>query len=92
LFREKHIRKPKSSTAAAAAIYMNKDLKYRIVARLDKICEDTEHIFTDALFSKLDCVAIALDNVKARKYVDLRCIKARKPMLESGTLGPKGHV
>lgn len=26
LFREKHIRKPKSSTAAAAAIQMNKDL------------------------------------------------------------------
>ena len=27
LFREKHIRKPKSQTAAAAAINMNQDLK-----------------------------------------------------------------
>lgn len=26
LFRERHLRKPKASTAAAAAIYMNKDL------------------------------------------------------------------
>ena len=35
LFREKHLRKPKSSTAAAAAIQMNPDLKGNIFARLD---------------------------------------------------------
>lgn len=34
LFREKHHRNPKSSTAAAA-IQMNKDLKGNIIARLD---------------------------------------------------------
>jgi ubiquitin-activating enzyme E1-like protein 2 len=39
LFREKHLRKPKSSTAAAAAIFMNSDLKGNVVARLDKVCE-----------------------------------------------------
>ena len=37
LFREKHLRKPKSSTAAAAAIQMNKQLKGNIIARLDKV-------------------------------------------------------
>ena len=39
LFREKHLRKPKSQTAAAAAIYMNPDLKGNVIARLDKVCE-----------------------------------------------------
>ena len=34
LFREKHLRNPKSSTAAFA-IQMNKDLKGNIIARLD---------------------------------------------------------
>ena len=47
LFREKHLRKPKSSTAASAAIYMNRELKDNIIARLDKVHEGTAHIFTD---------------------------------------------
>ena len=47
LFREKHLRNPKSSTAAAAAIYMNRELKDNIIARLDKVHEGTAHIFTD---------------------------------------------
>jgi len=33
-----------------------------------------------------------LDNVHARRYVDQRCVSNRIPLLESGTLGPKGHV
>ena len=28
----------------------------------------------------------------ARRYVDKRCVNAHTPLLESGTLGPKGHV
>ena len=31
----------------------------------------------------------ALDNVNARLYVDSRCVYFGKPLLESGTLGPK---
>ena len=92
LFREKHLRKPKSSTAAAAAIYMNKDIQNQIVARLDKISEATENIYTDQFFEEQTLVTNALDNVKARLYIDSRCIKAWTPLLESGTLGPKGHV
>ena len=37
----------------------------------------------------LDFVVNALDNVKARKYVDSRCVFFRKPLLESGTEGTK---
>ena len=92
LFREKHLRLPKSSTAAAAAIQMNPNLNGHIFAQLDKVCEETENIFTDQFFSSLDFVANALDNVNARRYVDSRCVANRKPLLESGTLGPKGHV
>ena len=92
LFREKHLRLPKSSTAAAAAIQMNPNLNEHIFAKTDKVCEETENIFTDKFFSSLDCVANALDNVNARRYVDQRCVSNRKPLLESGTLGPKGHV
>lgn len=92
LFREKHLRKPKSSTAAAAAIQMNKQLKGNIIARLDKVHAGTSHIFTDQFFEGLTVVTNALDNVAARKYVDIRCVTAKTALLESGTLGPKGHV
>jgi len=92
LFREKHLRKPKSQTAAAVAITMNPELKGNVIARLDKVHEGTNHIFTNKFFEDLTLVANALDNVQARKYVDQRCVTAKTPLLESGTLGPKGHV
>lgn len=37
-------------------------------------------------------VTNALDNIAARKYIDTRCVAARTPLIESGTLGPKGHI
>lgn len=71
---------------------MNPDLKGNVIARLDKVHEGTSHIFTNKFFEELTIVMNALDNVQARKYVDLRCVTAKTPLLESGTLGPKGHV
>lgn len=92
LFREKHIRKPKSSTAAASVIQMNPALKGHISARLERVSEATKDIFSDEFFRDLTIVTNALDNVVARRYVDLRCVQNKVPLLESGTLGPKGHV
>ena len=92
LFREKHLRKPKSSTAAASAVQMNPLLKGHLHARLDKVHEGTANIFTDKFFEDLTVVTNALDNVQARRYIDMRCVNAKTPLIESGTLGPKGHV
>ena len=92
LFREKHIRKPKSTTAAAVAVSMNNKLRGNIMPLVEKVHDQTEALFNDPFFEGLHIVANALDNVNARKYVDSRCVKARIPLLESGTLGPKGHV
>lgn len=50
LFREQHLRKPKSSTAAAAAIQMNKSLKGHIIARLDKIHDETADIYSEEFY------------------------------------------
>ena len=92
LFREKHLRKPKSSTAAASALQMNPLLKGHINARLDKVHEGTANIFTDKFFEEQTIVTNALDNVQARRYIDMRCVNSKIPLIESGTLGPKGHV
>ena len=61
LFREKHLRKPKSHTAAAAAMNMNSEIG--ISARLDRIDEKTKDIYGEEFFSKVDVVTNALDNL-----------------------------
>ena len=92
LFKEKHIRKPKSFTAAAAVLQMNPTLKGKVSARTDKVSEDTSNVYNDKFFEVLNVVMNALDNVQARRYIDSRCVTNKIPLLESGTLGSKGHV
>ena len=55
----------------------------------NRVSPDTEDVFDDAFWSTLDVIVNALDNVNARLYVDSRCVYFGKPLLESGTLGPK---
>lgn len=71
---------------------MNPLLKGHVSARLDKVHDGTKGIYSDDFFQSLNIVANALDNVQARRYVDQRCVDNKIPLLESGTLGPKGHV
>ena len=33
----------------------------------------------------------AVDNIKARQYIDNQCVWFEKPLFESGTLGTKCH-
>lgn len=90
LFRPWDVQKPKADTAAAAVKKMNPGIN--IVAHQNRVCPDSESVYDDAFFERLDGVANALDNVEARLYMDRRCVYYRKPLLESGTLGTKGNV
>ena len=92
LFREKHLRKPKASTAAGAAQSMNPEMQGHVVARLDRVHAGSVEVYSESFFESLDVVTNALDSVSARRYVDERCLSARTPLIDSGTLGPKGHV
>lgn len=56
----------KSQVAAEAVKVMNPDM--RIKAYVDGVLPETEHIYNDQFFERLDGVVNALDNVKARKY------------------------
>jgi ubiquitin-activating enzyme E1 len=90
LFRDGDIGKMKSPTAAAAATVMNPLLD--VVVETTPVGSTTEDTFDDAFWQRLDFVVNALDNVKARLYMDGRCIMFQKPLLESGTLGTKANV
>ena len=90
LFRPADVGRPKSSVAAAAARAMNPHM--RVAARETRVGADTEDVFGEPFWSGLDGVVTALDNVQARLYVDQRCVRFRRPMLDSGTLGTKGST
>ncbi|XP_072319918.1 ubiquitin-like modifier-activating enzyme 6 [Eucyclogobius newberryi] len=90
LFRPHHIQKPKSTTAAEATLDINSDLQ--IDAHLNKVCPATEGIYSDSFYSNINVVVTALDNVEARRYVDSRCLSNQKALLDSGTMGTKGHT
>ncbi|BDA45843.1 Ubiquitin-activating enzyme E1 1 [Coccomyxa sp. Obi] len=87
LFRDWNIGSAKSTVASAAAQDINPALKVR--ALQNRVSPDTEDVFDDTFWANLDVVVNALDNVNARLYVDSRCVYFCKPLLESGTLGPK---
>ena len=92
LFRPKDVGQMKSECAAGAVQAMNPDLVGHIISLKDRVGPDTEHIFNEDFWNKLDGVTNALDNVEARTYVDRRCVFFHKPLLESGTLGTKGNT
>lgn len=71
---------------------MNPNLKAHISARLDKIHDATAHIYNEQFFREQTIVTNALDNVAARLYIDGKCVASRTTLIDSGTLGPKGHV
>ncbi len=55
------------------------------------MAEETEAIFNDDFWEGLDFIVNAVDNIKARLYIDNRCVWYGKPLLESGTLGTKAN-
>jgi molybdopterin/thiamine biosynthesis adenylyltransferase len=71
---------------------MNSHLKDKVEARLDKVCDDTLAVYNESFFKSQSIVTNALDNVKARLFIDAQCIAAKIALIDSGTLGPKGHV
>jgi ubiquitin-activating enzyme E1 len=87
LFRHRHVKGSKSEQASEEAKKMNPELK--VVAKKNRVSPETENIFTDQLWDNLNFVVNAVDNIKARQYVDQKCVLHYKPLFEAGTLGTK---
>jgi ubiquitin-activating enzyme E1 len=87
LFREHNVGKAKSVGASDAVKLMNPNLQVRCLELL--VEPKTESTFDDKFWNSQDFITNALDNVKARMYVDSKCVYFGLPLLESGTLGTK---
>lgn len=90
LFRKKHVGMSKSKVAMQSAKEINEHMK--IDALELSVGVDSEDFFNDYFWEGITVVVNALDNVKARQYIDGRCVWYEKPLLESGTLGTMGNV
>lgn len=90
LFRPENVGQNKAVTAKAVVGRMNPGIK--VEAHENRVGPETENVYDDEFFEKLNGVSNALDNVDARIYMDRRCVYYRKPLLESGTLGTKGNT
>jgi ubiquitin-activating enzyme E1 len=90
LFRRDDVGDPKSKTSCNVVKHMNKDYKCKDLQLY--VAPETENIFDDKFWTSQDFIINAVDNVKARKYIDSRCTWFGRPLIDSGTLGTKAHV
>jgi len=89
LFRKGNVGHSKSEVACNIAKDINPSLNVRSYQTF--VSPTTESVFNDNFWESLDFVVNAVDNIKARLYVDSRCVWYNKPLLESGTLGTKAN-
>jgi len=89
LFRSEHIGKSKSEVAIESIKSMNSSLNLKAYT---EYVSSSNQEFTDMLFKEKTLVINALDNIKARKYVDEQCFRYQLPLFESGTQGMKGNT
>jgi len=87
LFRKENVGGSKSQIACEVGRTMNKHLN--VEALKLRVSPENHQVFTDDFWESLDLVTNAVDNIKARQFVDSRCVFYGKPLFESGTLGTK---
>ena len=92
LFRERHVGQPKALVAAESVLAINPALRVRALTDRVGGGGGGGRRFDDAFWEDVDVAVTALDNIDARKFVDEQCVKYRRALLDSGTLGTKGNT
>ncbi|PVU94183.1 hypothetical protein BB561_002747 [Smittium simulii] len=87
LFKKKHIGLPKAQVAAQAIHHMSSS------SCITPIVDNIKASQFDALwFETFDIAINALDNLDARRHVNLMCQAAKIPLIETGTAGYVGQT
>lgn len=89
LFRKKHTGLNKAVSAYEEVKKMNK--KFNCDTQTNLVCEETEYLYNEEFYNKHDFIINAVDNNKARKYIDDQCVFFNKILIDSGTEGLKAH-
>ena len=90
LFQKKDIGKSKSKCAFEAIKKFNKDFNGEYYQLL--LDENTENFFNEDFWLKQNYIFTAVDNIKARNYIDQKCCFYSIPYIDTGTLGTIGSM
>lgn len=85
LFRENNIGKFKSEVAKDLVVKMNDS--FNIKSCTSFVNPETENIFSDTFWDNQDIIFNAVDNVKARMYINEKVAIHQKYNVDAGTLG-----
>ena len=85
LFKKKDNGLDKSEIACRETKLINNEINLR--CKNLKVSYETEDIFNDNFWEEQDLIICAVDNNKARRYIDNQCTFYNKIFLESGTSG-----
>ena len=85
LFKKKDNGMDKSEVSCREAKKLNEEINFR--NENIKVSFETENIFNDNFWEEQDLIIGAVDNNKARIYIDNQCTFYNKIFLESGTSG-----
>ena len=90
LFRKKHKGESKSKIACNEILKINKDIHCEYQQNLVDI--NLEYIYDEYFWKSQDFIINAVDNMKARKYIDYQCTLFNKKLIDSGTEGTKANL
>lgn len=79
-------------TTTTAADFKEINPNFNIILFNQHVGPETEFIFDEKFFRKLDGVAITVDNDDSRLFVDQRCLKYCKSIIDFRALGTRGYV
>ena len=72
LFRKQHVGSNKSETACKVGRQMNPKANFKSMKL--RVSPENEIVFNDDFFTGLNFIVNAVDNVKARQYIDQQCV------------------
>ena len=89
LFKNEDIGLSKSEVACKIVSNMNKNFK--CIPLKGRIGKETENIFNQNFWQKQDIIINAVDNEEARIFINDKCFKYGKILIDSGTNGTKAN-
>ena len=85
LFRREHVGKSKSLVACEQVKNINPE--FNCESLQIEVREENEDLFNENFYKNQEFVLIAVDNVKARNYINSQCTLNHVKLIECGTLG-----
>ena len=90
LFNRKNVNQSKSIVACESIKKMNKNINCTALHK--KVCEETENYFNEKFWKNQDIIISAVDDDKARLYLNNKCFKYNKILLNVGTSGVRAKA